>query len=112
MPIVVTHKMTGEAYVLLGAGYGEYKTKLPGVPLGSLTPIEEAGSSPMLAACNANGQIQWLDSKDLYVQLVDGVPPSVALEAQSDSAVDVSPADSTKVDPPSDENIASYLDQE
>ena len=88
----------------LGSGLGEYKTSRPGVLFGTLNPIEETGRSKVMAVCDDAGQIEWFDSKDLFVVTIDGRDPAIVLaEAQAVESRDVTGS-------MSDDDIQSLLD--
>ncbi len=81
MAIIVRYKPNGENYVLLGTGFGAYKSTRPGVFFGNLLPNEEEGQVTMVAVCNRDGSIQWTHSDELTVIGVDGDSPSALLSA-------------------------------
>ncbi|MHC4899850.1 MAG: hypothetical protein ACYTGW_22390 [Planctomycetota bacterium] len=71
----------GKRYVLLGAGYGMFKSARANMILGDLFPTETEGSQSKLAVCDENGKVLWGNSDDLVVVSVDGQSPADALAA-------------------------------
>ena len=79
MAVIVLHRETGLRFVLIGTGYGMYKSSMPGV-VGHLTPIEDRGEKGLVAVCDSKGTIHWCDSQDLRVVSVDGKTPTELLQ--------------------------------
>ena len=65
----------GKRFILLGAGYGMFRSTRPGLLFGNLFPAEEKGSQSKLAVCDEDGKVLWGDADDLVVVSVDGVDP-------------------------------------
>lgn len=84
MATIVVHKRSGTRYVLIGTGYGAYKSQLPGVFGGSVFPREETGEIPLAAVSDKAGNIRWMLTDELVVAKVDGHPPHVWLEREAD----------------------------
>jgi hypothetical protein len=80
MAVVVEHSELGLRFVVIGAGYGMYRSAMPGV-LGAMTPIEDEGEKGYVAVCDSKGRIRWFGSKDLRVVSVDGKSPAELLNA-------------------------------
>jgi hypothetical protein len=74
MATIVMHKKSGKNYVLIGTGYGAYKSQLPGLVGGALFPREDAGEIPAAAVSDREGNILWLLTEELVVTEVDGKP--------------------------------------
>ncbi len=74
-------KQQGKRFILLGAGYGMFKSTRTDLILGNLFPAEERGSQSKLAVCNENGNVLWGDADDLVVMSVDGVAPRSLLSS-------------------------------
>jgi hypothetical protein len=72
MAIIVKHKDTKERYVLLGSGYGLYKSEVSSPIFGDLAPIQSKGSQAKVCVSNAKGEVGWLDSTEVIVDSVDG----------------------------------------
>ena len=60
MATIVRHKKTGTEYVLLGSGYGAYKTARPGFWGGDLFPTEEEGAIRAVMLCDDKGELAWV----------------------------------------------------
>jgi hypothetical protein len=74
MATIVQHKNTSAHYVLIGTGFGAYKSQRPSFVGGNLFPHEEAGEIPVAAVCNNEGIIQWFYTDELTVIEIDGKP--------------------------------------
>jgi len=81
MATIVTHKENGGQFILLGAGFGTYRTRMPGVFFGSLNPSEESGEMPVALICDCSGKVGWTFTKDIEVVSVDGADPAALLES-------------------------------
>jgi len=79
MTVKVKYKKNGEVYLLLGVGYGAYKSQFAGTYIQSFQPETEQGELTMVAVCNREGEIRWADSGDFTVLEVDGLSPADAL---------------------------------
>lgn len=85
MAIIVMHKPTGERYVLIGTGFGAYKSRSPSFLGGNMFPNEEYGELQMAALSDARGNIVWMPTEQLQVLVVDGNDPAELLATlQSD----------------------------
>lgn len=82
MATIVLHKPTNQKYVLVGAGFGTYKSSMPGL-FGAATPVEDAQSFCVLSVCGADGSVGWLRSDEVTVVTVDGKSPHQLLNAAS-----------------------------
>lgn len=79
MATIVEHIESGGRYVLLGAGYGMYRSAT-GCPLGGdLAPKVESGTADVLAVCDAEGVVGWFSSKLCRIVSVDGEEPGAVL---------------------------------
>jgi hypothetical protein len=79
MAVVVEHEGMGLRFVVIGTGYGMYRSATPGA-LGALTPIEDEGERGTVAVCDSKGRIRWFESKDLRVVSIDGKSPAGLLK--------------------------------
>lgn len=75
MAIIVEHKELKGEYILIGAGFGAYKTSRPAVFIANHLPKEDSGEMTMVAVCNEDGEIGWFNSDELIVKKVDEVSP-------------------------------------
>lgn len=73
MAIVVEHKKTYERFILLGAGLGMFKATRPSIFGGNLIPHEDEGIESIIAVCNNEGNIHFIDKKLLKVVEVDSI---------------------------------------
>ncbi|MCS7462046.1 hypothetical protein N0M98_18060 [Paenibacillus doosanensis] len=74
MAIIVQHKESRKSYVLIGTGYGAYKSMMPGVLGGSMFPREESAEIPTAAVSDKYGTIHWILTDQLQVVEIDGRP--------------------------------------
>ena len=65
MPTYVEHRETGEFFILLGSGFGIFQSK-------DNYQLSQ-GNHHLVALCDKNGKIGWLNSEKLKVIHVDGV---------------------------------------
>lgn len=72
MAIVVLHIKQRKKYVLIGTGYGAYKSARASVLGGSLFPHEDMGEIPVAAVTDSKGKIHWFLTEDLQVIEIDG----------------------------------------
>lgn len=79
MAVKVKYNKNGETYLLLGVGYGAYKSQFAGTYIQSFSPETEQGEVTMVAVCNRDGEIRWADSSDFTVIEIDGVEPKAIL---------------------------------
>jgi len=84
MPIVVERVEDGSVYILLGTGFGMYKSVKPHFFFGNLVGDESSGQMAMVAVCDLNGRIGWFQSEQLRVLRVDGQTPEELLVATPD----------------------------
>lgn len=73
MAVKVLHKPTGQAYVLIGTGFGTYKSSTPSFLGCDLFPKIDQGDIAVAAVCDRRGQIVWLPTDELQVLEVDGI---------------------------------------
>ena len=107
MAILVQHLESQQVFVLIGTGYGAYRSTRPSLLGGSLFPYEDSGEIPVAAVSNEFGVIQWIYTQDLKVIEIDGVKIEEILapfnngadEEVSDFSLIVCPACQTKLSP-------------
>lgn len=80
MAIIVRLKDSDKHAVLVGVGYGMFKSARPNILFGDLLPSVKSGESEMAAVSTATGDILWWPSADFTVVSIDGEPPSKHLE--------------------------------
>ncbi len=79
MATIVRVKSTGNRGVLVGTGFGLYRTATPSILWGNLNPNKENGQAPLAALSDEDGVIHWAYTDDLEVVSVGGVSPKVLL---------------------------------
>ncbi len=79
MAIIVQHKQSHNNYILLGTGFGIYKSSRPSFLFKNLFPVEEQKDFDLVAVSDRNGNIKWFYSEELVVVEVDGERPSQLL---------------------------------
>ncbi|WP_025028440.1 hypothetical protein [Caldalkalibacillus mannanilyticus] len=89
MAIVVMHVKSKRKYVLLGTGFGAYKSTRPSVLGGSLFPFEDMGEIPVAAVSDSKGKIHWFLTEELQVMEIEGRKPEdlIAEEIESDTRI-------------------------
>ena len=80
MATIVKVKGTDQHGILVGVGYGMFKSARPNTLFGDLLPDEKSGDSQMAAVSSASGEILWCESEKLEIVSIDGKSPSVHLE--------------------------------
>ncbi len=80
MATIVKLKNSNRHAILVGVGYGMYKSARANAFLGDLFPTEQKGESQMAAVSTATGDILWCRSEDLEIVSIDGEKPSELLQ--------------------------------
>ncbi len=83
MATIVRHHDDGADYILLGAGYGLYKSSRPSFFFGNLAPTEDSSSYSLVLISDGTGKVGWVRSEDITVVTVDGKAPADLLQAGS-----------------------------
>ncbi|HBE68773.1 MAG TPA: hypothetical protein DDW52_11560 [Planctomycetaceae bacterium] len=73
-------KKNGQIYLFLGVGFGAYKAMAAGNFLQSFSPIEESDDVGMVALCDRDGNIGWVDYSEVEIIEIDGRHPSDFLD--------------------------------
>lgn len=73
MAIIVKNTSTNLKYILLGTGFGAYKSSTSGLIGGSLFPEEDKGTIQKLTVADFQGNIHFVDGDDYMVVSVDGL---------------------------------------
>ena len=81
MATIVRLKNSDKHAVLVGVGYGMFKSASPNILFGDLLPSEKSGESHMAAVSTASGEILWWPSSDFTIVSIDGEAPRKHLEA-------------------------------
>ena len=66
--------------ILVGVGYGMFKSARPNMLFGDLLPSEKSGNSQMAAVSTAQGKILWCESERLTIVSIDGKKPGEHLK--------------------------------
>jgi len=72
MAIVVLHSKSKRKYILIGTGFGAYRSSRPSFLGGSLFPYEDMGEIPVAAVSDSKGKIHWFLTEELQVIEIDG----------------------------------------
>ncbi len=75
MATIVEHKETGKRYIVMGTGFGIYKSARNNAFF-QWAVVEEEDNYHLVAVCDRKGNIKWFYSEDLVVVEVDGGKPS------------------------------------
>lgn len=83
MATIVKNINNGKKYFLVGTGFGAYKATRPSFLGGNLFPVEDEDTITVVAICDAYGNINWIQSSEIKVISIDGVPISEIAEQLS-----------------------------
>jgi len=75
MAIIVEKIESGERYILVGAGFAAYESARPSAIFGNLLPSEKQGTLGMIAVCDSEGNISWIEHQALRVIEIGGFKP-------------------------------------
>jgi hypothetical protein len=81
MPTIIQYTKTGDHYILLGAGYGQWATARANRLLGDLIPTDQQGDLHLLCICDSAGKVFWANPEDTVVVSVGNQSPAHALRA-------------------------------
>lgn len=73
MATIIKNINNGEKYFLVGTGFGAYKATRPSFFGGNLFPVEDEDTITVVAICDGNGKIHWIQSSEIEVVSIDGV---------------------------------------
>lgn len=73
-------KKNGKVYLFLGVGFGAYKAMAAGNAFQAFSPIEESQEFGMVALCDVDGEIGWVDYTEVEIIEVDGQTPAELLK--------------------------------
>ena len=79
MSTIIQYTKTGNHYILLGAGYGQWASARPNRVLGDLFAHEQKGDQHILCVCDPDGKIYWVHPDDAFVVATDNQSPALAL---------------------------------
>ncbi len=80
MPTIVRHEPTQKRYLLLGPAYGYSKTNRTSAEFDTGYATFE---HKLVAACDADGVIHWLNATETTIESIDGQTCREALAEQS-----------------------------
>ncbi len=75
MTTKVRHKKSDKTYLLLGTGYGAFRAMAMANTLHALNPEIDEGEMGMIAVCDSNGTVRWIDHRMVEVIDIDGKTP-------------------------------------
>lgn len=75
MATIVKHLSSNRLFILVGSGFGEYRTTQASVVFGNWHHDVTSGEHPMSCVCDNEGVMHWLASSELKVEFVDGQSP-------------------------------------
>jgi hypothetical protein len=79
MAVIVEHSESGARYVLVGTGFGIFRTAKPSWFFGNLVPDKTSGERSVVAVCDEDGTIRWFKFQELVVVSIDGEAPGRVL---------------------------------
>ncbi len=79
MAVIVRNRKTRARYVLIGTGFGAFRATAPHWFMGNMSPETKEGELALVAVCDLDGRVGWLDSDDIEVISVDGKSPGELL---------------------------------
>jgi len=79
MAVIVEQKEMKRRFVVIGTGYGSFRSERPSLFFGNLLPNVKADELSLVAVCNAEGRIGWCPSHELRVVSIDGKSPAELL---------------------------------
>ena len=75
MANIVKHLLTGKNYILIGTGFAAYKTANHTHFIANRISKPEEGEITMVAVCDENGHLSWLNSDEIEIVEIDGNLP-------------------------------------
>ncbi len=76
MAIIIKKKNGAEKYIMLGSGFGMFRSQKPNWLLGNLAADTESGGARIICACDEKGEMVWLNAEEYQVYSIDGLSPS------------------------------------
>lgn len=80
MATIVRFRGNGGEYILLGGGFGSYRSKTPHVFFGDWAPEDIYAEIPVAFLCDHAGKTGWVRSEQIEVISVDGRSPEEILD--------------------------------
>ena len=75
MAVIVVHKKTKARFILVGTGYGAYKSHKSHNSWDFPVDKVEEGKFPLMCICDSKGGIGWVRTSEMEVITVDGKEP-------------------------------------
>ena len=75
MSTIVERNSDGHRFILLGAGFGAWRSETPHLLFGNWSPNRNDGTHEVLCVCDAEGTIGWLHVSEARVVSVSGQDP-------------------------------------
>ncbi|WBW95686.1 hypothetical protein [Oceanirhabdus sp. W0125-5] len=75
MLTIVKQIATDKNFILIGTGYGAFKTSNPSTFRVNRLPKADEGVIPMVAVCDDNGVIKWMKTKEIKIVNINGNLP-------------------------------------
>jgi len=72
---IVNQIATNKNFILIGTGFGAFKTSNPSTFRVNRPPKADEGVIPMVAVCDENGQIKWMKTNEIKIVNIDGNLP-------------------------------------
>ena len=72
-------KNDGKTYLFLGVGFGAYKAMVAGNFFQSISPEVDSKEIGMVALCDGEGRVGWVDYSEVEIVEIDGRSPSELL---------------------------------
>lgn len=83
MAIIIRHVETDARFILLGGGFGAYRSSVPDPLTGIWSPHVDSGEVHAVLVCDFKGHTVWMKSAEIEVVSVDGVSPREVLAAEA-----------------------------
>ena len=81
MAIKARWKKNQKVYIFLGVGYGTYKAMMAVNLAHLLAPDVESKEIGMVALCDRDGSVGWVDYSEVEIVEIDGVAPAELLDS-------------------------------
>ena len=76
MKVIVSHKDSGERYLLLGTGFGVCPATQQSQMYGTVELCGGKEKMPVVALCAEAGEILWVPSEEIHIVEIDGKSPT------------------------------------
>ena len=72
---IVKQIANDKKFILIGTGFGAFKTSNPSTFRVNRLPKPDEGVIPMVAVCDENGEIKWMKTNEIKIVNIDGNSP-------------------------------------